>query len=100
MTVLGGLALFLILDLNHQHSILRIVRNFTQRSVGALAVLHDMNLAAIYADEVAIMCHGRIAARGSPEEVLQPELIQQIFGLAVLVIRQPNSNRPLVVALP
>ncbi len=88
------------LDLSHQHSILRIVRNFTQRSVGALAVLHDMNLAASYADEVAVMCQGRIAVKGTPEEVLQPELIQQVFGLPVLVTRQPNSSRPLVVALP
>ena len=88
------------LDLSHQHSILQIVRNFTKRSVGALAVLHDMNLAASYADEVAVMWQGRIAAKGTPEQVLRPELIEQIFGLPVLVTHQPNSNRALVVALP
>ena len=88
------------LDLSHQHSILRIVRDFSRRQVGALVVLHDINLAASYADQVVVMSDGRIVGAGAPDEVLQAELIQRVFGLPVLAIRHPSVDRPMFVAVP
>mgnify|MGYP002713115570 CR=1 FL=1 len=63
------------LDLSHQHSTLMIARQFAQRGVGVLAVLHDLNLAAQYADTVLVLKGGRVLAEGKPDKVFTPQII-------------------------
>ncbi|RMG78463.1 MAG: heme ABC transporter ATP-binding protein, partial [Chloroflexi bacterium] len=88
------------LDLSHQHGTLSIARQFTKRGVGVLAVLHDLNLAAQYADTVLILKEGRSLARGTPQTVLTPELIQLTFNLPVMVQSHPCYNCPLIIPMP
>ncbi len=87
------------LDLSHQHSVLGIARKIMERqNIGVLAVLHDLNLAAYYADHIAVLKDGRLLCQGTPQEVLTPERIEEAFGTPALVLPHPlRENCPLIV---
>ena len=88
------------LDLAHQHATLRQAQQLArQRGLGVLAVLHDLNLAAEYADHVAILQQGRLVAQGTPFQVLTPTLIEQTFAMPAQIIPHPALNCPLIVPL-
>jgi len=89
------------LDLHHQTQVLRVVRHLTTEArIGTLAVLHDLNLAASYADRLLLMAGGRVVAVGTPAEVLTEANIQQAYGARVWVRCHPVSGRPIVLTLP
>jgi iron complex transport system ATP-binding protein len=88
------------LDLAHQPGTLALARRWAGAGTGVLAVLHDLNLAAQYADRIAMLQAGRLLACGPPGEVLTPERVSGVFGLPVAVSHCPGLDRPLVVALP
>ncbi|GAA3869548.1 ABC transporter ATP-binding protein [Streptomyces sedi] len=90
------------LDIAHQVEVLDLVRQLATPTEEAPArtvvtVLHDLNQAARYADHLVAMKDGRIAARGRPEEVVTAELVDEVFGLAAVVIPDPVTGSPLVV---
>jgi iron complex transport system ATP-binding protein len=62
-----------------------------------LAVLHDLNLAAAYADEIVLMSAGRIAACGIATEVLRDELLSKVYGCRVRTNTAPADGRPFVL---
>ncbi|GMA15827.1 heme ABC transporter ATP-binding protein [Deinococcus metallilatus] len=86
------------LDLAHQHATLRLARALCAEGVGVIAVLHDLNLAAQYADRVLIVSGGRVTALGTPEEVLTPAVIEEAFGHRVAVTPHPCLKCPLIVS--
>jgi iron complex transport system ATP-binding protein len=89
------------LDLAHQHLALGLARELAaKRGVGVLAVLHDLNLAAQYADRIFLLKQGRVVASGVPEAVLSEALVSFAFSVRALVIPHPANGRPLVVAAP
>ncbi len=59
------------LDIKHQYKALEIIKNFTQKANSAVVVLHDLNLAAQFADKILLMKSGQVSAYGTPQEVLQ-----------------------------
>lgn len=65
-----------------------------------MAVLHDLNQACRYGDEVIAMRMDSIVAHGRPEEVVTAEMVEEVFGLAVRVISDPLTGTPLVLPLP
>ena len=71
------------LDLAHQHAALASARRRSARGLGVLAVLHDLNMAAQYADRVAIVEQGRLAALGPTAEVLQPARLSRVFATPI-----------------
>jgi iron complex transport system ATP-binding protein len=72
------------LDLAHQVALLAAIRRLRdQRGLTVLAVLHDLNLAAAFAPRVAVLDEGRVVADGPPAEVLTPDLVRRVFGVAV-----------------
>ncbi len=88
------------LDLRHQVDVLDLVTDLNrERGTTVVMVLHDLNLAARYADTIVAMCAGEIAAVGSPADVLTPELVQEVFGLASKVIPDPVSGKPIVLPI-
>ena len=85
------------LDLAHQHTILRLAQRWAREGAGVLAVLHDLNLAARYADRLSLLKAGRLEAEGSPEEVLTAETVERCFDLPVTVSRHPSHDSPYVI---
>ncbi len=86
------------LDLFHQHHVLQMARALTQKQVGVCVVLHDLNLAARYADHIVMLNHGRVVASGLPIEVLQPSIIQQVYGVRVSMLPHPDHQHLVIVA--
>jgi iron complex transport system ATP-binding protein len=87
------------LDLAHQHHTLDLARGLARGGAGVLCVLHDLNLAASYADSVAVLRDGKLRAIGSVRETLTPALILDVFGLRVVVREDPQTGL-LIVPLP
>lgn len=73
------------LDPRHQHRVMGLLRDFARGGGGALAVLHDLSLAAAYADRLVWMDEGRIAADGSVAETMTPDRIAAIYGVRARV---------------
>jgi ABC-type cobalamin/Fe3+-siderophores transport system ATPase subunit len=86
------------LDLQYQVSLLELVHELAHKdNLAVLLALHDLNLAARYADRVALMVAGQLQAVGNPREVLQTELISQAYCLPVQVVEHPFMDSPLVL---
>jgi iron complex transport system ATP-binding protein len=89
------------LDVGHQMAVMGLVRRLCQeRRLAVLATIHDLTLAALYCDRLVLLDRGAVAAEGSPDSVLRPELIASAYGAEVTVLRHPASGRPVVVPLP
>ncbi|RZS53305.1 ABC transporter ATP-binding protein [Sphaerotilus mobilis] len=70
------------LDLRHQLDVLESVRSLThERQLTTVAILHDLNAVARYADRVLVLANGQLVASGTPTEVLKPALLQATFGV-------------------
>jgi len=80
------------LDLNHQLEIMELLRSLHSTGRTILVVLHDLNMAAQYCGELVVLDQGRLAARGTPGEILDPVLILEVFKTRVSVHRQ--GRRP------
>ncbi|ASU77230.1 ABC transporter ATP-binding protein [Actinopolyspora erythraea] len=86
------------LDLSHQVDVLELIgRLHVESGRTVVMVLHDLNLAARYADRLVAMSEGRIAAQGAPEEVLTERLLHEVFDLRARVIPDPVTGTPMVV---
>ena len=84
-------------DIAHQVSLLSLVRDLTRkRSLGALVVTHEINLAADFADRVALLKDGKLLACGAPAEVMTGELLGELFGTSLVVDAHPVSGNPRV----
>ena len=86
------------LDISYQHEVLRLARELGREGVGVLAVLHDLNLAAQYADRVLVLAGRRVLAYGTPREVLTPAIVSEAFGHDVLIVEHPTLGFPLVLS--
>lgn len=62
-------------------------------------VLHDLNLAIRYSDRLVVLRDGRIVARGAPAEIIDPDLLDEVFGLRARVLTDPVSGRPMIVPI-
>ncbi|HEY6238583.1 MAG TPA: ABC transporter ATP-binding protein [Thermoplasmata archaeon] len=83
------------LDIGHQLDILeRVHRLVRERGVCAVAALHDLNLAARYADRLVVLSHGRLVADGSPKEVLDPPLLRDVWGVEAILKSDPHTGQP------
>ena len=86
------------LDLQHQVGLMEIVRTLAHAdNLAVLIALHDLNLAARYADRVALLAAGEVKAAGTAWQVLTPEIISTTYHLPVQVIPHPFADGPLVL---
>jgi iron complex transport system ATP-binding protein len=85
------------LDLRHQELVMGVLRSLAGEGAAIIAVLNDLNLAARYADRVALMDRGRLAALAPTREVLRAGLLSEVYRHPVAVVPHPYLDCPLVV---
>lgn len=85
------------LDVLHQHKILHTVKNFTERGNTAVLVLHDLNLAAQFADTVLLLKKGKIVNHGKPEAVFTKETISKAYNFPCTICLNPVNQNPLII---
>lgn len=88
------------LDLAHQIELMNLITTLVrEHGKTVVAVLHDLNQAARYADHIILLKGGRVSATGRPSDVICQETIADVFGLRSLVIRDPVAGTPLCIPL-
>ena len=88
------------LDVSHQVEVLDLLTDLNRaRGTTILMVLHDLNMAARYADQLIALAGKKLYAAGEPAEVLTEECVQAVFGLQSQVITDPTSGKPLMLPL-
>jgi iron complex transport system ATP-binding protein len=86
------------LDLSHQLEVLHLAQRLnTEQNKTVVMVLHDLNQAARYSDEIIALRDGEVYAQGRPEEVVTPELLRDVFGLRAHFLPDPDTGRPHVI---
>jgi iron complex transport system ATP-binding protein len=85
------------LDINYQQEFLQIARSFADEQTVLIAVMHDINLAVQYADNLIFLKEGELVAHGQPVNILNKELIEKVFNVRSTIINNPVSNSPLVI---
>jgi iron complex transport system ATP-binding protein len=89
------------LDIAHQHAAFGAIRRLAdEEGVAVVAVLHDLNLAAAFADRVALLKSGRLLAIGSVDDTLTEAALTECFSVRIGRVRHPLRDVPLLVALP
>ena len=86
------------MDLAHQRATLGLLRRIAARGLGVLAVLHDLSLAAAFADRVVVLDGGGVAATGAPRAVLDTATIRSVFAVEARWLDLPEGGRALVYA--
>ncbi|MEU0839593.1 ABC transporter ATP-binding protein [Streptomyces sp. NPDC005962] len=105
MTLAQGTDLLLLdepttyLDLAHAIDVLDLVDDLHESGRTVVMVLHDLNLATRYSDNLIVMRAGSILAQGHPREVITAELLDEAFGLRAMVVDDPVGDRPLIVPI-
>ncbi|KRB61846.1 iron ABC transporter [Rhizobium sp. Root708] len=86
------------LDISHQLTIMRLARAFCDNGGGVIAVMHDLNLTALFADQILLMKSGELAAVGTPAEVLTDAMMHDVFGCPLRINQVPTDGTPFVLA--
>lgn len=83
------------LDIGHQLHLMDRIREWQiEAGMTVIAVMHDLNLAALYCDRLLMLHQGRIAGIGTPEELLSQERIESIYGIAPIMVKHPVCGVP------
>jgi len=87
------------LDIAHQIELLELLTDLHHDGSTLVAVLHDLNHAARYATHLIAMKDGAVVAEGRPDDVVTAELVEEVFGLACVVVPDPVTGKPTVVPI-
>jgi iron complex transport system ATP-binding protein len=85
------------LDMRHQLDLLAATRRCAGRGVTVIAILHDLNLATLFAQRVVVLDRGRVAAAGAPHETITDAILAQVFRVSAAIGRVPASGVPFVL---
>jgi iron complex transport system ATP-binding protein len=85
------------LDLRHQLDVNRIVQRRAGQGTTVIVVMHDLNLAAVLADCVAMLHRGRLAAYGAPDTVIVEDVVKSVFGISGAINRVPPQGAAFVL---
>lgn len=85
------------LDIKHQYQLLQTIRDFTEKGNSAILVLHDLNLAAEFADQLLLLKKGTIVAHGTPKEIFKEEIIHRAYNYPCAVCPNPITKCPMVI---
>jgi iron complex transport system ATP-binding protein len=88
------------LDLKHQVDLMQLLRKLArERNIAVLMASHDLNLSAAGADRLVLLNNGEVVANGSPDEVLNPELLSKVYGVTMQRITREAGQTPIVVPM-
>lgn len=79
------------LDIGHQLAVMRLARDFADQGGGVVTVMHDLNLTAMFADEVVMMKAGKIVAKGTPNEVITTATLSKVYDCDLAVSVSPSD---------
>ena len=85
------------LDISYQHEFLQSAVELMKEHTVLIAVMHDINLAAHYADNLFFLKEGELVVHGKPKEILTENIIEQVFNIKTTVIENPVTGKPLIV---
>jgi iron complex transport system ATP-binding protein len=85
------------LDVAHQERVLREMKQLAADDACVIAVLHDLNAAAFHADRIVLMAEGTVRAEGSPADVLNAELLSDVYDQTMAVVEHPTRACPLIL---
>lgn len=85
------------LDIRHQLTIMTLARRYCEGGGGVIAVMHDLNLTAMFADHMVMMKSGRIERAGAPAEVMTDDAMEAVFGCRMRINGVPSSGVPFVL---
>ncbi|MFA7686782.1 MAG: heme ABC transporter ATP-binding protein [Moheibacter sp.] len=85
------------LDVKHQYKALRLIKEFTANANTAIVVLHDLNLAAQFADNVLLMKNGKVAAHGNPHKVFNEKTISETYNFPCAICPNPITKNPMII---
>jgi iron complex transport system ATP-binding protein len=89
------------LDIGYQIQMMDYIKGWQREtSLTVVAVLHDLNLAAQYCSRLLVVHEGRLAAIGTPEEIIKSELIARVYGTEPIVLRHPINHAPQILLQP
>ncbi|TFH54579.1 heme ABC transporter ATP-binding protein [Glutamicibacter arilaitensis] len=87
------------MDIRYQEQLMTMVRQRARDGATAVVVLHDLSLAAAYADRIVLLQDGRVAAAGAPDEVLTAENLQRVYRYPLSVMRHPENGALVITPL-
>jgi iron complex transport system ATP-binding protein len=86
------------LDLSHQIDLLKLItKQAREKNLTVLIALHDLNLASMFADRIAIVQHGQLCVAGTPQETLTSQIINSVYNVAVHIVPHPETGAPFVI---
>jgi len=85
------------LDIGHQLQVMRLARDYARQGGGVVAVMHDLNLTAMFADRIVLMEAGEVAAAGPVAQVLRPDILSRVYGCRLSVMSAATEPKLLVV---
>jgi ABC-type cobalamin/Fe3+-siderophores transport system ATPase subunit len=85
------------LDINHQVELMGLMQSLRDEGKTVITVLHDLNQASRYCDHLVVLAKGNIAAQGTPDEILTPALLREVFNVEAEIHPEPVSGRPMCV---
>ena len=82
----------------HQFEVLELIRMLNQeQGLTVVMVLHDLNHAAAFSDRLTVISQGQIVGDGTPHDVLNPQLLRDVFGVDATIVDDPATGRPVVL---
>lgn len=84
------------LDIAHQVEMLALIHRLSKdRGIGVVAVLHDVNMAARFCDDIIALHTGRLIARGTPTDIMTPDRLRLVYGIEMGVMFHPDTHQPI-----
>src|SRR5207244_2893071 len=87
------------LDIAHEMAIFELLASLASSGLAVLVVSHQLNLLSRFADEIVLLDRGRVAAKGSPQAVMDPALLERVFEWPMSVTAEPDTGRPALFPL-
>jgi len=85
------------LDIHHRSEVMDLLWSLARREMGVVVVTHDLNAAGQFCDRLALLSEGGLVRTGSPEEVLDEDLLGEVYGTSVRVMPNPATDTPMVI---